>query len=102
MIKTLLAQHEGAPKELKTHAFIKGDGGWSKVHAGERNSNLYSEAHMINESFINLADVDDDILNYEVADEAVEAAAGVLEGQTKSAPTFWPCVTISFCNDAHW
>jgi hypothetical protein len=55
---------------------------------------------MINESIINLADVDDDILDYEAADEAVEAAAGVLEGQTKSAPTFWPCVTISFCNDA--
>ena len=55
---------------------------------------------MINESIINLADVDDDILNYEAADEAVEAAAGVLQGQTKSAPTFWPCVTVSFCNDA--
>jgi len=23
MIKTLLAKHEGAPKELKTHAFIR-------------------------------------------------------------------------------
>ncbi len=27
MIKTFLAKHEGAPKELKTHAFINGDGG---------------------------------------------------------------------------
>jgi hypothetical protein len=54
----------------------------------------------MNESIINFADVEDDIFNYEAADEAVEAAAGVLEGQTKSAPTMWPCVTFSFCNDA--
>jgi hypothetical protein len=36
-------------------------------------------------------DVEGDVLNYEVADEAVEAAAGVLEGQAKS-------VTIAFCS----
>lgn len=40
MIKTFLAKHEGAPKELKTHAFINGDGGWSKVDAGERKAFL--------------------------------------------------------------
>jgi hypothetical protein len=40
MIKTLLAKHEGVPKELKTHAFINGDGGWSKVDAGERKAFL--------------------------------------------------------------
>jgi hypothetical protein len=39
----------------------------------------------MNESIINFADVEDDILNYEVADEAVEAAAGILEGQAKNA-----------------
>jgi hypothetical protein len=45
----------------------------------------------MNESIINFADVEDDILNYEVADETVEAAAGVLEGQAKS-------FTLSFCS----
>jgi len=39
----------------------------------------------------NFADVENDILNYEVADEAVEAAAVLLEGQAKN-------VTISFCS----
>jgi hypothetical protein len=39
----------------------------------------------------NFADVENDILNYEVADEAVEAAAALSEGQAKS-------VTISFCS----
>ena len=39
----------------------------------------------------NFADVEDDILNYEIADEAVEAAAGTLEGQAKNA-------TIAFCS----
>ena len=45
----------------------------------------------MNESIINFAVIEEDILNYEVADEAVEAAAGILEGQAKNA-------TISFCS----
>jgi len=45
----------------------------------------------MNESIINLVDVEDGILNYEVTDEAVKAAAGILEGQAKNA-------TISFCS----
>jgi hypothetical protein len=45
----------------------------------------------MNEKSINFADVEDDILNYEIADEAVEAAAGTLEGQAKNA-------TIAFCS----
>jgi hypothetical protein len=43
----------------------------------------------MSESIIDVVDVENDILNYEVADEAVEAAAALLEGQ---APT------ISFCS----
>jgi hypothetical protein len=42
-------------------------------------------------SIINASDVENDILNYEVADEAVEAAAALLEGQAKNA-------TIAFCS----
>jgi hypothetical protein len=42
-------------------------------------------------SIANVADVERDILNYEVADEDVEAAAALLEGQAKNA-------TIAFCS----
>ena len=42
-------------------------------------------------SITNVADVENDILNYEVTDEAVEAVAALLEGQAKNA-------TISFCS----
>jgi hypothetical protein len=42
----------------------------------------------MNENIIN--DIEDDIL-YEIADEAVEAAAGTLEGQANNA-------TIAFCS----
>jgi hypothetical protein len=42
-------------------------------------------------SIANVADVENDILNYEVADEAVEAAAALLEGQAKNA-------TVAFCS----
>jgi hypothetical protein len=45
----------------------------------------------MSESVIDLADVEDDILNYEVGDEAVEAAAALLEGQAKNA-------TVAFCS----
>jgi hypothetical protein len=45
----------------------------------------------MSERVINLADVENDILNYEVGDEAVEAAAALLEGQAKNA-------TIAFCS----
>jgi hypothetical protein len=45
----------------------------------------------MSESITNLADGEVDILNYEVADEAVEAAAALFEGQAKNA-------TISFCS----
>jgi hypothetical protein len=45
----------------------------------------------MNGNIINFADVEDDILNYEIVDEAVEAAAGTLEGQAKNA-------TIAFCS----
>ena len=45
----------------------------------------------MNESIINIEDVEDDILNDEVADEAVEAAAALLEGQAKNA-------TVAFCS----
>ena len=38
----------------------------------------------------NIVDVEDDILNCEVADEALEASGGIIEGQAKNA-------TISFC-----
>jgi hypothetical protein len=40
MITTFLARHPGTPKELKTAAFINGDGGWSKVDATERKNFL--------------------------------------------------------------
>jgi len=39
----------------------------------------------------NFVDVEADILNYEVADEAVEAAAALWEGQAKH-------VTAAFCS----
>jgi hypothetical protein len=45
----------------------------------------------MNENIVTLADVEDDILDYEVADEALEASAGIFEGQAKN-------VTISFCS----
>jgi hypothetical protein len=45
----------------------------------------------MSESIANFADVENEILNYEVADEAVEAAAALFEGQAKNA-------TISFCS----
>jgi hypothetical protein len=45
----------------------------------------------MNERITNLADVEEDILLYEVSDEDVETAAGLLEGQAKSQ-------TISFCS----
>jgi hypothetical protein len=45
----------------------------------------------MSESITNLAGIENDILNYEVADEAVEAAAALFEGQAKNA-------TISFCS----
>jgi hypothetical protein len=48
------------------------------------------EDECMNESIMDF-DVEDDVLNYEVADEAVEAAAGILEGQAKS-------VTVAFCS----
>ncbi|MFY9838351.1 MAG: hypothetical protein WAK55_18155 [Xanthobacteraceae bacterium] len=46
----------------------------------------------MNESIINFTDIEEAILNFsEVSDQALEAAAGLLEGQAKS-------VTISFCS----
>jgi hypothetical protein len=48
------------------------------------------EDECMNESIVNF-EVGDDVPNYEVADEAVEAAAGLLEGQAKS-------VTVAFCS----
>ena len=45
----------------------------------------------MNAGVTNFADVENDILDYEVADEAVEAAAALLEGQAKNA-------TIAFCS----
>src|SRR5262249_13686597 len=40
IIRAFLAKHPFAPTELKTHALINGDGGWSKVDAGERKAFL--------------------------------------------------------------
>ena len=45
----------------------------------------------MNDSTINFGDVANDVLNYEVADEAVEAAAALLEGHAKN-------VTAAFCS----
>jgi len=36
MISSFLARHPGAPKELKTKAFINGSQGWSQVDAKDR------------------------------------------------------------------
>ncbi len=36
MIGDFLAKHPGSPQELKTKAFINGDGGWSKIDPVER------------------------------------------------------------------
>jgi hypothetical protein len=38
-------------------------------------SNFHLEDHTMNESVVTLADVEDDILNYEVADEAEPVAS---------------------------
>jgi hypothetical protein len=38
----------------------------------------------MNESITSFADVEDEILNYSVPDEAVEAAAAILEGHAKT------------------
>jgi hypothetical protein len=40
IIRAFLAKHPGAPTEVKTHALINGDGGWSKVEAAERKAFL--------------------------------------------------------------
>ena len=45
---------------------------------------VHSERDKMSESVTNIADVENDILNYEIADEAVEAAAALLEGQAKT------------------
>jgi len=45
----------------------------------------------MNGSISNFVDVEADILNYEVADEAVEAAAALWEGQAKNQ-------TAAFCS----
>jgi hypothetical protein len=45
---------------------------------------------MMNESNINFADVEEDIFDYEVLDQALEAAAGTLGGQAAN-------FTLSFC-----
>jgi hypothetical protein len=45
----------------------------------------------MDEIIINSADAEEDILKYEVTDQAVEAAAALFEGQAKNA-------TISFCS----
>jgi hypothetical protein len=45
----------------------------------------------MNEKLMNFADVEEDFLQYEVSDHALEAAAGLLEGEAKS-------VTLSFCS----
>jgi len=45
----------------------------------------------MNDSTINFGDVADDVLNYEVADEAVEAAAALFEGHAKNS-------TVAFCS----
>jgi hypothetical protein len=52
---------------------------------------VHLERAKMSESITNFFDVKNDILNYEVADEAVEAAAALLEGQAKNA-------TIAFCS----
>jgi hypothetical protein len=52
----------------------------------------------MNQNVTGCADVEDDTLNQEVPDEAVEAAALVSEGFPKSMPTAWPCVTLTFCD----
>ena len=41
----------------------------------------------MNESIISFADVEDGILNYEVTDETVEAAAGIFEGRSNGSPS---------------
>jgi hypothetical protein len=45
----------------------------------------------MSESVIDLVHVENDILSFEVADEAVEAAAGKLEGSARS-------MTAAFCS----
>ena len=45
----------------------------------------------MNDSIISFTGVEDEILDYAVTDEAVEAAAGILEGHAKNA-------TIAFCS----
>jgi hypothetical protein len=52
---------------------------------------VHTGCYKMSASITNLADVENDILNYEVTDEAVEAAAALLEGQAKNA-------TIAFCS----
>ena len=45
----------------------------------------------MNEIIINFADIEKDVLAYEVSDQALEAAAALLEGQAKNA-------TVAFCS----
>jgi hypothetical protein len=52
----------------------------------------------MNQNVTSSADLEDDILNQEAPDEAVESAGLGLEGQPKSMPTVWPCVTLTFCD----
>ena len=45
----------------------------------------------MNEIIINFADIEKDVPAYEVSDQALEAAAALLEGQAKNA-------TVAFCS----
>lgn len=49
MIDTILAQHPGLRKELKTKRMINGEGGWSKIDAEERKEFLIQICDLANE-----------------------------------------------------
>jgi hypothetical protein len=44
-----LGYYRNKPKELKTHAFINGDGGWSKIDAAERKAFLGAVCDLVAE-----------------------------------------------------
>jgi hypothetical protein len=61
------------------------------ILVGDARVEILTWRRQMSESVIDLANVEDDILNYKVADETVETAAALFEGHAKS-------VTISFCS----
>lgn len=87
VLRALFRRHPGSPRELKTKAFMRGNGGWSTIPGAERQAFLSDVCHLA-------VDKGNKVIAYGLSFASFDARSEVTEWQRPWGRSYWVCAGL--------